>query len=102
MESGHVTPFGAGECDFFDANGRYVPKKAAHLTDIIVGYEKAQARACKAVPNCWTDNGTGSSFREEWAYFEGADNVHMNTTGLSKLAEHMWPAVEAVLRAPTQ
>ena len=87
---------GVGRCDFFDMDGKVVPKNFETLTGIIDAYEAEQARVCGAFPNCRTDGGARAAYVDVLENFS-PDWAHLNVKGQAAEASLIWPVVEDLL-----
>lgn len=87
---------GTGVCDFYNPAGELAPEGFAGFISILESFEAEQARVCATVPQCSTDGGAATRFEDTIADYSD-DYIHLNVGGLARLAEAMWPVVEALV-----
>ena len=89
---------GDGPCDFFDpATGLLNAKHISGLTAIIESYEAIQLQVCSEVPNCSTDSGAFSTYRDDIEGLVSGDWKHLSVIGHARAAETIWPTVAQLL-----
>ncbi|MGE5073150.1 MAG: SGNH/GDSL hydrolase family protein [Anaerolineae bacterium] len=83
---------GNGICDLFNLDGSINQDHINTLTSIIERYEAEQERVCAAFPQCSTDHGALTKYKDNLGDLAG-DWTHLAVRGHTQLAELIWPIV---------